>query len=58
MNKQRFKNYEKVKELARKMAELDKKPYFIYKNGDRIDFEPVYPVSNNLLEALEFVFPL
>ena len=55
-NKKYSKDYERIKELARKMSKMDQKPYFIYKKGDSFNFEPVYPVSNKVVEALEFVF--
>ena len=40
------------------MSKLDKKAYFVYKKGDKYDFEPVYPVSDNILEAMEFILPV
>lgn len=57
-NKKHSKDYGRVKELALKMAKMDQKAYFIYKKGDRYDFEPVYPVSDKILEAMEFILPV
>lgn len=57
-NKKYSKDYERIKALAEKMSKLDKKAYFVYKKGDKYDFEPVYPVSDNMLEAVEFILPV
>ncbi|WP_259432183.1 hypothetical protein [Butyricimonas virosa] len=40
------------------MASIDQKAYFIYKNKDKYDFQAVYPISDRILEALEFVLPV
>lgn len=57
-NKIYSKDYERVKKLAQKMASIDQKAYFIYKNKDKYDFQSVYPISDRVLEALEFVLPV
>lgn len=51
-------DYERVKKLAQKMASMEQKAYFIYKSKDKYDFQAVYPISDNVFEALEFVFPV
>ena len=57
-NKIYSKDYERVKKLAQKMASIDQKAYFIYKDNEKYDFQADYPLSARVLEAMEFVFPV
>lgn len=51
--------YDKVKELATKVAMLEEKTYYIYqKREGEYDFAPIDAPSENRLHAIEFIFPV
>ena len=56
--KLRYKQYEKIKELAKKMASLDNETYVIIKEGDLYEF---YKETDTELirgrEVLEYILP-
>mgnify|MGYP003542700620 FL=1 len=56
--KLRYKQYEKIKELAKKMASLDNETYAIIKEGDLYEF---YKETDTELirgrEVLEYILP-
>lgn len=51
--------YEKIKELAGKMAKLEGKTYYLYKkNNKEYDFAPFDVQCPERVLAVEFIYPL
>ena len=50
--------YDKVKDLAKKMAYLEKRTYFIYKVDVDFRFMVYDKNAPELLQAIEFIFPV